>query len=60
MLPTTAFLSSFFESKFVTSASVVSIRPAMLAALVSAVFTTLVGSRMPAFTMSTNSPALAS
>ena len=56
--PWTPSLSSFFRS--VTSVSVVSIRPAILAALTSAVRTTLSGSMMPALYMSTYLPTFAS
>jgi hypothetical protein len=55
---TCRFLSSSFRS--VTSVSVVSISPAMLAAFSSAQRTTLVGSMMPALNMSTYFPVFAS
>src|SRR4051812_43421759 len=47
------------SSILVIITSVVSIKPAMLAALVSADFVTLVGSMMPALNISTYSPVLA-
>ena len=52
------FLSSLFRS--VTMVSVVSIKPAMLAAFCKAVRTTFKGSMMPALNMSTYLPLLAS
>ena len=52
------FLSSLFRS--VTSVSVVSISPAMLAAFCKAERTTFSGSMMPALNMSTYLPLLAS
>ncbi len=55
-----ALLVLVFSSRLVTMASVVSIRPAMLAALSRAVRTTFTGSMMPALNMSTYSPVLAS
>ena len=59
-LPSTCrfFLSSLFRS--VTSVSVVSISPAMLAAFCRAERTTFSGSMMPALNMSTYLPVLAS
>ena len=51
-----AFSSSFFST---TTHSVVSRSEAMDAAFCSAVRVTLVGSRMPAYTMSTYSPVAA-
>ena len=60
MLPSTRCLALSSLSKFVTRASVVSIKPAMLAALLSALRTTLTGSMMPALTMSTYLAELAS
>src|SRR5262249_18020359 len=56
----TTLLAGSSSSIFVTMTSVVSIRPAMLAAFSSADRVTLVGSRMPALIMSTYSPVLAS
>src|SRR5207302_4743157 len=56
--PATLLLGSS-SSTLVTITSVVSIKPAMLAAFCRAERVTLVGSTMPALNMSTNSPVLA-
>ena len=60
MLPTTARLSSSLESIIGHQGLGGKHQAAMLAALDKAVFTTLVGSMMPALNMSTYSPLLAS